>query len=196
MSGLHFCEAGLQISPDGGDIQAGKMAGYQRGAAGAGSADNGAVREVLQGEVLAGDDGVAGVFGKSDGGQDERRGGGGGHVFEGVDGEMCAVCEEFGLERLDKEFFSADVGEGSVGDLVAAGGDADDVRLNRVAEAGEGVGNRLRLRQGKGAFAGDDTKAHKMSCGGKRKLYHFSAKIMFFSRRWEGLGRVSDAKKA
>ena len=190
LSGLHFCEAGLQISPDGCDFQARKMAGYQRGAAGAGSADNGAVREVPQGEVLAGDDGVAGVFGKSDGGQEERRGGGGGHVFEGVDGEMCAVCEEFGLERLDKEFFSADVGEGSVGDLVAAGGDAEDVCLNRGAEAGEGVGNRLRLRQGKGAFAGDDTKAHEMSCGGEKGIIpFFGENYVFFA----ALGRSGES---
>ena len=97
LSGLHFCEAGLQISPNGGDFEARKMAGYERGTAGAGSANNGAVGELLQGEVLAGHDGVAGVFGKSDGGEDERGRGGGGHVFEGVDGEMGAVCEEFGL---------------------------------------------------------------------------------------------------
>ena len=196
LTGLHFCEAGLQISPDGGDFQAWKMAGYERGAAGAGSADNGAVGELLQGEVLAGDDGVAGVFGESDGGEEERRGGGGGHVFEGVDGEVGAVCEEFGLEGLDKELFSADVGEGSVGDLVAAGGEADDIGLNLGAEAGEGGGNRLRLRQGKGAFAGDDTKAHGVSCGGKGGLYHFSAKIIFFARRRGRQGSVSDAKKA
>ena len=182
LSGLHFCEAGLQISPNGGDFEARKMAGYERGTAGAGSANNGAVGEFLQGEVLAGHDGVAGVFGKSDGGEDERGRGGGGHVFEGVDGEMGAVCEEFGLEGFDKELFSADVGEGAVGDLVAAGGDADDIGLNGGVEAGEGGGNRLRLRQGKGAFAGDDTKAHGVSCGREREIIpFFGENYVFFA---------------
>ena len=122
------------------------MLRHQRGAAGAGSADNRAVREFPQGEVFAGDDGVAGVFGESHRRQNERRGGGRGHVFKRVDGEMGAICEKFGLQRFHKELFSADVGEGAVGDFIAAGGDADDVRLNFRADAGKGGGNRLRLR--------------------------------------------------
>ena len=183
-AGVELGDSGLEVSADRPGLEFWKSPAQQRGSARAGGSDDRAVGELAEGEIFARDDGVAGVLGESDGGEDEGVGGGGGggggsHVLEGVDGEVGAVGEELGLEVFDEKFFSADVGEGLVGDVIAAGGDADDDGSDAGAGAREGPGDRLGLRQCERAFAGGDAE-------------HWKSAIMpqggFFFRFWEMRG--------
>ena len=131
-----------------------------RGAARRTGADARALRQLAEGEAVAGDQHVARVLAQRDGGQRQPRVGRGGQVLERVDGEVDLAGGDRLAQRGDEHALAADRDERRVA-AVALGGDRDELDVDAVQLAQPG-GDELGLGGGERAGAGAD--AHGRHC--------------------------------
>ena len=151
---VELAQAGVEVAAQGFDAQVGPQRLQQHGAAQAGGAHHGALRQVLQAGMAGRDPGVARVFALHHAGQCEALGQLHGHVLERMHGDVGAALFQRGFQLFHEQALAADLAQRAVQDLVALGGHA---------QQGDGVAARLQqgldvfgLPQGQAAFAGGD----------------------------------------
>lgn len=130
----------------------------------AGGADPGPFGQVIQAVEPFADEGVAGIFARGYGGQDQSRRRLDRHILERMDGQVAAPVHEGGLDLAREQGLAPDLHQPPVLDAVAAGDDGHErqkgvaLGIGNAQGASQGVAHMARLGQGQGGAAGADAK--------------------------------------
>jgi len=156
---VQLAHPGIQIAPQALDLQMGIL-GPQNGlTAQAGGAHHGPVRQLVQAGVLGGNKGVPGIFPGGNGGQGKAFRHIHGHVFEGMDGQIGRPFRHGHFQFLDEQALATDGGQGTVQDLVAPGGHAQDDHFSAGIEGLEAALDMFSLPHGQAGLPGGDNDA-------------------------------------
>ncbi len=108
--------------------------------------------------IVVADEGIGRVFPFADRHQPQSFREFHGHVFHGVDGQVCAAVQHSFFQFLDEQALAADFGQRHVQDLVTLGLYLDQFHGDVVVQPFQLGLNEFRLPQRKGAAAGCNAK--------------------------------------
>ena len=158
-----FAEARVHVAAKIANVEVGAEMEKLRAAAEAAGADAGAFAKSGEIRAVVGDEAIADVFAAQNRGKRKAGRRFGGNVFHAVNGDVDGIVEERFFELLDEDSLSADFGERSLREFVAACFDDDDFAFD-AGGLEDLAADEFGLPLGEEAAArADAERAHRLS---------------------------------